>query len=40
MDLELAPELLEQLEALASRSGRCLPDLITDLLSREVDPPS
>lgn len=40
VDLELTPELLEQLEAMARRSGRSLPDLITDLLSREAGPPA
>lgn len=39
LDLELQPELLDQLEAMAGRIGRSLPELITDLLSRHVDPP-
>ena len=38
LDLELEPRLLERLEAMAASSGRSLSDLITDLLSRQMDP--
>lgn len=38
VDLELSEELMQHLEAMAARSGRSINDLITDLLSRQVDP--
>ncbi len=38
LELVLDEALLRHLEALAARSGRSINDLITDLLSRQVDP--
>lgn len=38
LELELDEALLRHLEALATRRGRSVNDLITDLLSRQIDP--
>jgi len=38
VDLVLSDELLDRLLVLSQRSGRSLNDLITDLLSRQLEP--
>lgn len=40
VELDLSEELVRQLETLAARTGRSLNDLITELLSRQIDPSS
>lgn len=37
IDLELSEPLLSHLEQLADRSGRSIDDLITEMLSRQLD---
>ena len=40
LDLELSETLLQHLEELARRRGRSLNEVITEILSRQMDPPS
>lgn len=40
VELDLSEELVRHLETMAARTGLSLNDLITDLLSRQVDPPA
>ena len=40
LDLELSEPLLRHLEELAMRSGRSLNEVITEILSRQMEPPS
>lgn len=39
LDLELSEPLLQRLEELAMRSGRSIDDVITEILSRQMEPP-
>lgn len=39
LELELSEPLLQHLEELAMRSGRSIDDVITELLSRQMEPP-
>lgn len=39
LDLELSEPLLQHLEELAIRSGRSINDVITEILSRQMEPP-
>lgn len=39
VELDLSEELVRHLETLAARTGRSLNDLVTELLSRQIEPP-
>ncbi|MCP9832521.1 hypothetical protein KBZ14_13680 [Synechococcus sp. HJ21-Hayes] len=39
LELELPVEMIEQLEQRADRSGRCLAEVLVELLSAQLDPP-
>ncbi len=39
LELELPVEMIEQLEQRADCSGRCLAEVLVELLSAQLDPP-